>query len=108
MTEVLLPHWHYASTWGTDESVIKPLEEVTEMGCRYAETKDSTILLELCKCFHPYLMKYLVMIVRGHMPVRGTGGPKINYDVEPFIRYFLPKGETLNKVTILKSFAIST
>jgi hypothetical protein len=84
--------------------VIKPLEEVTDLGRRYAESKDPTLLLELCQCFHPYLMKYLVMICRGHTPVIGVGKNAfhVNSDVEPFIRYFLPKGEKLNKVTMSK------
>lgn len=38
-------------------------------------------LLELCQCFHGYLMK-------------------INRDVEPFIKYFLPKGAPVNQSTV--------
>ena len=41
-------------------------------------------------------MKYLVMIRSGHVAMyRG----RINKDVEPFIKYFLPKGTLLNMVT---------
>ena len=48
------------------------------MGRRYAELppgdqEKEDLLLELCQCFHPYLMKYLVMICRGHVPVVGQG-----------------------------------
>jgi hypothetical protein len=59
------------------------------------------LLLELCQCFHPYLMKYLVMICRGHVPILGIG-PKstfgnVNGDVRKFLYYFLPKGQTLTR-----------
>ena len=54
-------------------------------------------LLELCQCFHGYLMKYLVMICRGHVPMWGN---RINRDVEPFIKYFLPKGAPVNQSTV--------
>ena len=44
-------------------------------------------------------MKYLVMICRGHVPIRcGHTGDKlapINKDVKPFLLYFLPKGQSL-------------
>jgi hypothetical protein len=48
-------------------------------------------------------MKYLVMICRGHVPILGIGKKayRISPDVEPFIRYFLPKGEPLNEQTAL-------
>src|ERR1035437_6930759 len=49
-------------------------------------------------------MKYLVMICQGHVAILGIGkNPhRINPDVEPFIRYFLPKGERLNWRTVMK------
>ena len=73
------------------------------MGRRYAELppgdqEKEDLLLELCQCFHPYLMKYLVMIYRGHVPVVGHGSNPgfINKDVKPFLFYFLLKGQTGN------------
>jgi hypothetical protein len=99
------PDLHYASQWPIDSSeAVKPLEELTELGRRYAESKNSDILLEICRCFHPYLMKYLVMICRGHVPTIGVGKHPlyINKDVKPFIRYFLPKGEDPNKVNLAR------
>jgi hypothetical protein len=89
MTPVYLTGWHYASTWPNDSAeAVRSLEEVTELGRRYAETKDPEVQLELCQCFHPYLMKYLVMICRGHVPILGVGsnGLRLNKDVELFIR----------------------
>ena len=84
--------------WKT-ESAIKPLPEITDLGRRYAElpsesAEKEALLLELCQCFHPYLMKYLVMICRGHVPVIGRGdqGAPINKDIKPFLISFCRKG----------------
>lgn len=107
----LLSSKHYAAQWPTDE--IYDYAEIGELGCRYAnlpaEIPDpreaekmisnpgkQELLLELCRKFHPYLMKYLTMICRGHVPMWGK---KVNRDVAKFIQYFLPKGSALNQVT---------
>ena len=70
MKSITLPSSHYASGWKIDVA-LRPLEEITALGCRYAELGESAekedLLLELCQCFHPYLMKYLVMICRGDL-----------------------------------------
>ena len=99
MKSVTLSPSHYASTWKSDIP-LRPIAEITEIGCRYAGLEDGcsekeSLLLELCQCFHPYLMKYLVMICRGHVPVAGHGSNPflINKDVKPFLMFFLPKGE---------------
>ena len=42
-------------------------------------------------------MKYLVMIRRGHVPMWGA---RVNRDVEPFLKYFLPKGTPANLNTL--------
>ena len=66
-----------------------------------------------CQCFHPYLMKYLVMICRGHVPVigpKGDRGAPVNKDIKPFLLYFLPKGSSLNWHTmnvIVKGFHLA-
>ena len=69
-------------------------------------------MLELLQCFHPYLMKYLVMICRGHVPVIGVGdvAQRINKDIKPFLLYFLPKGLPLDWRTmnhIVKGFHLA-
>jgi hypothetical protein len=94
---------HYAANWKT-EGVIKPLCEINELGARYVATRDPELLLEICQCFHPYLMKYLVMICRGHVPIVGIGKQKarINKEVKNFVKYFLPRGEKLNSTGIRK------
>jgi hypothetical protein len=66
-----LPEPHYASGWNVKEG-LRPSSEVNLMGREYARTKNQELFLELCKCFHPYLMKYVVMICRGHLPVIGS------------------------------------
>src|SRR5438270_12195489 len=97
MKPVTLPSSHYASGWKMDVAP-RPLEEMTALGCRYAELGESAekedLLLELCQSFHSYLMKYLVMICRGHVPVAGHGTNPffIHKDVKPFRMYFVPKG----------------
>ena len=62
-----MPAHHYAAGRKT-EGAIKSLAEIDELGRRYAENQDKDALLELCQAFHPYLMKYLVLICRGHIP----------------------------------------
>jgi hypothetical protein len=49
------------------------------------------------------LLKYLVMICRGHVPTRGVGPQKtkVNKDIEPFLKLFLPKGLKLNKANMM-------
>jgi hypothetical protein len=106
MKQIILPAHHYAAAWKT-EGVIKPLPEITDLGRRYAELpleapEKEAFLLEICQCFHPYLMKYLVMICRGHVPKISRGNPydRINKDVKPFLLYFLPKGSPINWPTL--------
>jgi hypothetical protein len=86
-----------------DDRQKESFPEITDLGRRYAELPaeapaKEALLLELCQCFHPYLMKYLFMICRGHVPVIGRGdqGAPINKDILPFLLYFLPKGSTLD------------
>jgi hypothetical protein len=110
MKPVRLSYTHYAAHW-KKEGVIKPLPELNDLGRRYAELPSvvegvsnpakQSLLLELCQCFHPYLMKYLVMICRGHVPVNGVGREStfVSKDVVPFLMYFLPKGKRLDRVT---------
>jgi len=82
-----------------ERGVVKPLEEISDLGRRYAGLADcqekEDLLLEICQCFHPYLMKYLVMICCGRVPIVGHGSNPCytNKDVKPFLLYFLPKGQ---------------
>jgi hypothetical protein len=82
---------------------IRSNAEITELGKRYAETHDSEIQLEICRAFHPYLMKYLVMICRGHVPVVGVGGNPnwVNREVKKFILFFMPKGAKITRRSMI-------
>ena len=110
MKSTALPPDHYAAGWNTGE--LRSHAEINSLGKRYAETHDQEALLELCKSFHPYLMKYLVMICRGHVPVAGVGANPylVNRDTKPFLKLFLPKGQSLNRRTmsnIVKHFHLA-
>jgi hypothetical protein len=56
-----------------DGSFSDSVEEINALGFRYATlpagADKEEALLGLCRAFHPYLMKYLAMICRGHVPV---------------------------------------
>ena len=97
-----------------DGREFKSLPEINDLGRRYAELPaeiegisnpaKQDLLLELCQCFHPYLMKYLVMICRGHVPILGIG-PKstfgnVNSDIKKFLYYFLPKDQTMTRQSL--------
>jgi len=111
MRAITLPADHYAAQWKTD-AVPRPHAEINQLGKYYSETHDRATLLELCEAFHPYLMKYLVMICRGHVPVIGVGRNPffINPDTKPFLQYFLPKGQALtrrNMTKVVKHFHLA-
>jgi hypothetical protein len=99
MKSYSLPANHYAASWKVDEGTRPSNTEMTELGRRYVLAgggEKEALLLELCQHFHTYLMKYLVMICRGHVPVwKG----KVNSDAAAFLAYFLPKGRKLDLIT---------
>ena len=93
-----LPAGHYAAPWKVDDEFSLNNEEITELGCRYAAAdgqEKEDLLLELCRNFHTYWMKYLVMICRGHVPMYRN---RVNTETAAFLKYFLPEG--LNKVDV--------
>lgn len=64
---------HFASHWPVPtKDEFKSYEDTNVIGTRYANLEDGPakeeLMLELTQCFHGYLMKYLNMIVRGHLP----------------------------------------
>ena len=87
-----LPSWHYASQWRVDERFTSG--EITELGRRYhAETDPSRkedLLLDLIRRFHPYLVKYMMMISCGRLP-ENTGKP--DSDTHQFLRIYLKPDE---------------
>ena len=103
MNPISLSAEHYASKWKIDAAP-RPHAEINALAKRYAETHDQDALLCLCEAFHPYLMKYLVMIRQGHIPVIGVGRNPyfVNPDTAPFLKYFLPKGHELTRKNLQK------
>jgi len=104
MKSVLLPASHYASGW---ESKVLSLDETNRLGSEYALLEEGAEkrakFLEIVQAFHGYLMKYLLMICRGHMPVSFDGMSKVvNADTKQFIQYFVPKGTKMSKATTLQ------
>jgi hypothetical protein len=72
------------------------------MSLRFCRTPHSGPTIPTCnlairKSFHQHLMKCVVMICQGHVPIVGMGKnpTRMNADVVSFLRYFLPKGEKL-------------
>ena len=64
---------HFAYKWPVPtKEDFRAYEETNELGIKYANLPDGdakqALMLELTQCFHGYLMKYLNMIVRGHLP----------------------------------------
>ena len=96
MKSYSLPAKHYAASWKIDSEDHLSTADLTDLGCRYAQAcgqEKEDLLLEICQNFHSYLMKYLAMICRGHVPVWKN---RINSDSAAFLKYFLPKGCKLN------------
>lgn len=92
---------HYAFQWKSEKYLQTP-EEITELGIKYVSLPDGPererLVLQLLQAFHGYLMKYLDMIVRGHLPCYGG---RVNRDTKIFLQRFLPKGSDVNRTTLL-------
>lgn len=68
---------HFAHSWPIPvKGEFHSFEETNALGIQYATTPDGSqkeaVMLELTKYFHGYIMKYLNMIVRGHLPPLGS------------------------------------
>jgi hypothetical protein len=61
---------HYAAKWPTDAVACTPAE-LTKLGAEFVNLPEGqekeTLLLEILQCFHGYLLKYVSMILRGHL-----------------------------------------
>jgi hypothetical protein len=83
---------HYAARWGKPDY---SLEAMTALGIKYAALQDGPeredVLLTIVKAFHAYILKYVNMIMRGHLPTwRGYA----NRDSANFLRRFLRPGDS--------------
>jgi hypothetical protein len=85
---------HYATKWKmpTEENLNDRLT-VNALGIKYARLKNGpekeATLLEIIQCFHGYLIKYLNMIVRGHLPPLKSPAGR---DAAHFLKTLVPKG----------------
>ena len=98
MKSYTLPSNHYAANWPTAEETWLNTDELTDLGCQYARAEDQQkqdLLLRLCQAFHGYLIKYMVMICRGHVP-QWQG---MNSDSAKFLAYFMHKNGKFNADT---------
>jgi hypothetical protein len=64
---------HFAYSWAIPvKEEFRDYEETNILGIRYATLEDGLakeeLMLVITQCFHGYIMKYLNMIVRGHLP----------------------------------------
>src|SRR5579872_26482 len=98
-----LPPWHYAHTWPVHHTHKTP-KEITEIGTQYIRAKggpgSEELALELLRAFHPYIAKYVDMIVRGHLP---RYGGVVNEDAQKLLTFLMPKGEPVNRMTLVKA-----
>src|SRR5436309_1312256 len=90
---VALSPLHYAGGWVIPEDAQRnDLKVINTIGYEYAIAPDSAekeaTLLRLLECFHGYLTKYLVMIIRGTVP---TAGSKTGRESREFLRMFVAR-----------------
>jgi hypothetical protein len=95
MRPITLPATHYAASWPKD--VQHTPAELTELGCRYAANPSEETLLEIIQSFHGYLLKYMAMILQGHVPYRGGD---VNKDTHLLLQCFIPKGSPADRASL--------
>ncbi|MFL6353576.1 MAG: hypothetical protein ACJ74Z_17230 [Bryobacteraceae bacterium] len=72
--------------------------QLTALGKELADLPESQAkedkLLEILKCFHGYVLKYVSMILHGHLPMQRKGarpGGEVNKDTHLLLRHFIPR-----------------
>lgn len=99
MRSLRLSSEHYASEWPTE--IMRKPSELTALGKAYAELPEGEAkeakLLEIIQSFHGYMLKYLSMVLRGHLPIHHGA---INKDTELLLANFLPKGKSVNRANL--------
>jgi hypothetical protein len=96
---------HYAHDWETASSeTLNDVKTVNLLAIDYASLPDGPVKEEKClaivRCFHGYLMKYLNMIVRGHLPSLKTPAGK---DASKMLSTLVPRGEQAGRENLLKA-----
>jgi hypothetical protein len=104
MRSISLSPGHYAAAWPDD--IVYTSAELTELGCQMAQLPEGLSkedkLLEILKCFQGYLLKYMSMILNGHLPLQRTGNSRaVNRDTQLFLLCFVPKEKALNKASLM-------
>lgn len=101
MKQARLDRHHYASKWKVpDVDNFYDVSEVNALGQRYAVAigpEKEALLLELIKKFHTYLMKYLNMIVRGHL-AKFKNRPST--DSVAFLKFMIGKDTPVNRKSL--------
>lgn len=93
---------HPASKWHIATSdTFQNYETVNALGVKYANLPDGIekeeIMAALLECFHGYLMKYLNMIVRGHLPpIKSAAGQ----EAAKFLKLLAPKGNSEGRLVL--------
>lgn len=87
---------HFASRWPVPtKEDFHGYEETNILGIKYATLPDGPekqdLMLVLTQCFHGYLMKYLNMIVRGHLPPMNSSA---GMEAVKFLNLLSPAGKT--------------
>jgi hypothetical protein len=106
MRSISLSPAHYAAAWPSD--IVYTSAELTELGCQMAQLPEGLSkedkLLEILKCFQGYLLKYMSMILNGHLPLQKSAKHRARYlnrDTQLFLLCFVPKEKALNKSALM-------
>jgi hypothetical protein len=99
-----LSNSHYASKWQvcTTEN-LNDRVAVNNLGVKYATLsagyEKQDIQLQIIKCFHAYVLKYMNMITKGTLPALNT---KAGKECVAFLKTLIPAGSTmkLNKANL--------
>jgi hypothetical protein len=103
MRSITLSQLHYAARW--PDAVVRTPDELTQLGARFVDAPEGDekerLLLEILQCFHGYLLKYVSMILRGHLPLQRSGRTKeVNKDTHLLLRCFVPREQAANRATL--------
>ena len=96
---------HYAYQWRIpSDSNLHDHKKVNQLAIEYATAEDGphkeSLFLQLVECFHGYLIKYVNMVINGHLPSQRTSAGK---DAAQFLKTLLPKGRPVTQTTLLNA-----
>jgi hypothetical protein len=104
MRSTALTASHYAAHWASD--AVRTTSQVTALEKELAdlpegEAKESK-MLEILQCFHGYILKYVSMILHGHLPIQHHGAHvgAVNADTHLLLRHFIPADKASNRATL--------